>query len=83
MPNTNELSARVVCDRLLRITVGTQRTPLGFATRVTICIGLASHSGGPNLNGERLVNESEAALKQALALGPQTYRAFTDTAIRK
>ncbi len=83
LPNTNETAARTVCDRLLRITVGTQHTPLGFTTRVTICIGMTSHSGGPNLNGERLMHEAESALRQALAIGPQTYRAHTDTAIRK
>jgi diguanylate cyclase (GGDEF)-like protein len=83
LPNTNETSARIVCERLLRITVGTQRTSLGLATRVTICIGLASHGGGSNLNGERLMHEAESALKQARAVGPQTYRAYTDTALRR
>lgn len=83
LPNTNELNARKVCERLLRITVGTQRTTLGLTTRITICIGLASHGGGPNLNGERLMHEAESALKQARTVGPQTYRAYTDTAIRK
>lgn len=83
LPNTSENNARTVCERLLRITVGTQHTPLGFTTRVTVCIGLASHVGGANLNGERLMREAETALKQARAIGPQTYRAYTDTAIRK
>lgn len=83
LPNTNETNARIVCERLLRITVGTQRTSLGLTTRVTICIGLASHGGGPNLNGERLMYEAESALKQARAVGPQTYRAYTDTALRR
>lgn len=83
LPNTNETNARTVCERLLRITVGTQHTPLGFTTRVTICIGLASHIGGANLNAKRLMHEAESALKQARAIGPQTYRAYTDTAIRK
>ncbi len=79
MPNTNEIGARAVCDRLLRITLGTQHTPLGFTTRVTICIGLASHKGGPGIDAETLMSQAEAALKQARALGPQTYRAFSDT----
>jgi len=83
LPNTDEMRARAVCDRLLRITLGTQNTPLGFSTRVTICIGLASHAGGPTLNAEQLMSEAETALKQALALGPQTYRAFSDTAQRR
>lgn len=79
LPNTNEINARTVCERLLRITVGTQRLNSGATTRVTICIGLASHSGGPTLSGERLMYEAEAALKQARAMGPQTYRAYGDT----
>ena len=83
LPNVNEMSARAVCDRLLRITLGTQNTPLGYSTRVTICIGLSSHAGGPTLSAERLMSEAESALKQALALGPQIYRAFSDTAIRR
>ena len=83
LPNTNEMGARAVCDRLLRVTLGTQHTPLGFSSRVTICIGLASHGGGPTISAERLMTEAASALKQALSLGPQTYRAFTDTAIRK
>lgn len=82
LPNTTLLNARTVCERLLRITVGTQRINSGIATRATICIGLASHSGGPTLNAERLLYEAEAALKQALAAGPQTYRAYGDT-VRK
>lgn len=83
LPNTNEVGARTVCERLLRVTLGTQNTPLGFSTRVTICIGLASHDGGPNLNAEQLMSEAEAALQQARSIGPQTFRAFTDTMIRK
>ena len=83
LPNTDETSARAVSERLLRIALGTHNTPLGFSTRVTICIGLASHAGGQTLNSERLMSEAVSALKQALALGPQTCRAFSDTAIRR
>jgi diguanylate cyclase (GGDEF)-like protein len=83
LPNTNEASARTVCDRLLRMMVGTQHTPMGFTTRVNICIGMSSHSGGAELSSEKLLSEAEAALKQALALGPQTYRVFTDTNLKK
>ena len=83
LPNTNDTGARTVCDRLMRITLGTQNTPLGFTSRVTICIGLSSHDGGPTITADGLMNEAEAALKQALAIGPQNYRAFSDTMARK
>lgn len=83
LPHTNDVGARTLCERLLRITLGTQNTPLGFTSRVTICIGLSSHDGGPTITADGLMNEAEAALKQALAIGPQTYRAFSDTMARK
>jgi diguanylate cyclase (GGDEF)-like protein len=83
MPNTDEKSARAVSERLLRITLGTHNTPLGFSTRVTICIGLSTQHGGPNLNAGQLMSEAESALKQARTIGPQTCRAFSDTVIRK
>ena len=83
LPNTDEISARVVAERLLRIAVGTINTPLGFSARVTICIGLACHSGGPIFTAERLMSDAEAALRQARSVGPQTCRSFSDTLIRK
>lgn len=83
LPSTNETAGRTVCDRLLRMMVGTQHTPMGFTTRVNICVGLASHNGGPEISSQQLINEAEMALKQALALGPQTYRVYSDTALRK
>ncbi len=83
MPNTDEKGPRAVCERLLRTTLGTQQIEPGFATRVTICIGMASHPGGPTLSAERLMHEAKMALKQALALGPQTYHAYGDTLIRQ
>jgi diguanylate cyclase (GGDEF)-like protein len=83
LPNTDEISGRAVAERLLRIAVGTVNTPLGFSNRVTICIGLACHSGGPILTVEQLMSDAETALKQARSVGPQTCRSFSDTLIRK
>lgn len=83
LPNTDETGARAACDRLLRITLGTQNTPLGFSSRVTICIGLTSHMGGAMLSYDQLMRETQEALKNARARGPQSYHAFSDTLIRK
>ncbi len=82
LPNTNESSSRAVCERLLRITLGTQHTPLGFSTRVTICIGATSRNGSQPSTASQLMQESEAALKIARARGPQTYHLYSDTAHR-
>ena len=82
LPNTDEIGARVVCERFLRITPGTHTTPLGFSSRVAVCIGLASQRGGPNLNVEQLIRESAEALKIARARGPQNYHVYSDTITR-
>ncbi len=82
LPNTDETGGRVVCERFLRITPGTHTTPLGFSARVAVCIGLASHVGGPKLNAEQLMREAEEALKIARARGPQSYHAYSDTVSR-
>jgi diguanylate cyclase (GGDEF)-like protein len=83
LPNTNEMGARVVCERFLHITPGTHTTPLGFSARVAVCIGLASHAGGPGMNAAQLIRESEEALKVARARGPQNYQVYSDTMARR
>jgi GGDEF domain-containing protein len=83
LPNTDELGARVVCERFLRITPGTHTTPLGFSSRVAVCIGLTGHAGGPTINAAQLIREADEALKVARARGPQTYHAFSDTVTRR
>ena len=83
LPSTNESAARSVCERLLRITLGTQNTPLGFATRVTICIGLASRGGHSAFTAGQIMEEAMTALRHARSMGPQTYRSYTDTMIRR
>ncbi len=83
LPNTDEIGGRVVCERFLRITPGTHTTPLGFSARVAVCIGLASHGGGKNLNAAQLMREAEEALKIARTRGPQSYHAFSDTVTRR
>ncbi len=82
LPNTNESASRAVCERLLRITLGTQHTPLGFSTRVTICIGATSRNGGQPATANQLMQEAESALKNARARGPQTLHLYSDTALR-
>ena len=82
LPNTNESASRAVCERLLRITLGTQHTPLGFSTRVTICIGAANRNGGQPATASQLMQEAESALKNARARGPQTFHLYSDTALR-
>ena len=44
---------------------------------------LLALTGAPTLSQAQLMNEAEVALEHALALGPQTYRAYSDTAVRK
>jgi hypothetical protein len=83
LPNTNEAGARIVCERLMQITHGTHSARPGSSSRVSICIGLASHEGGPKLNSEQLMNDAESALQQALAVGPRTYRALSDKSPRR
>lgn len=82
LPQTNESASRAVCERLLRITLGTQHTPLGFSTRITICIGATSRNGGQPASSSQLMQEAESALKNARARGPQTYHLYSDTALR-
>ncbi len=82
LPATDESGARIVCERFLRITPGTHTAPLGFSSRVAVCIGLASHPGGSSLNTSRLMQEADAALKEARTRGPQTYVAYSDIVIK-
>lgn len=83
LPNTDEMGARAICERLLRITLGTQNTPLGFSKRITICIGSTSHGSTAALTVEQLMREAEESLKSARARGPQTYHAYSDTVSRR
>ncbi len=80
LPVTDEANARIVCNRLLRVTHGTFTVPLGFSTPISICIGLSSHLGGEGLNGEKLMQEAERALREARAHGAQSFAAYSDIA---
>ncbi len=82
LPATDESGGRIVCERFLRITPGTHTAPLGLTSRVAVCIGLASHPGGSSLNTTRLMQEAEAALKEARTRGTQTYVAYSDIIIK-
>jgi len=83
LPNTDETGGRIVCERFLRLTPGTHTTPLGLSGRAAVCIGLASHKGGPGLNAEQLMREAEEALKFARERGPQSYQLYSDTVNRR
>ena len=83
LPNTDETGARAACDRLLRVTLGTQNTPLGFSSRITICIGMTNHRGITLPAYDELMREAAESLKSARARGPQTYHAHTDTVMRR
>jgi diguanylate cyclase (GGDEF)-like protein len=83
LPSTDETGARAACERLLRMTLGTQNTPLGFSSRITICVGLTTHKGGALPAYDELMREASEALKGARARGPQTYHAYSDTVVRK
>ena len=83
LTSTDHIGGRAVCERLLRLTPGTQTTPLGFSPGVAVCIGMSTHGGGPGLNGEQLMHEAVEALQIARARGQQSYHVYSDTVRRK
>ncbi len=68
-PTTDSAGARVICDRLLSIF----KNKIDDAIVFSLQIGACSHSGGPSLTSEILLQNSETALAQSKLKGPNTF----------
>ena len=77
LPSTDEPGGRAGCERFLSAATGAHLTTHGLATRLSICIGMTSHTGGPTLQAETLFQEAEAALAKARLRGPQSYVVYS------
>lgn len=78
LPTTDEIGGRAVCERILSIFKGLIRTENNFTFSVSTFIGLATHSGGPDLSGDALMQQAAAALKHARQQGLSTYTIYSD-----
>jgi predicted signal transduction protein with EAL and GGDEF domain len=77
LPVTDEAGGRALCERLLIVSRGTHQVDGGPTARLSLCIGMTSHPGGPSLRGDLLTQEAETALAKARQHGPQSYVVFS------
>ena len=76
LPATNEVGARVVCERLLAIFDKEFETKEGKSVKFSLQIGVASHNGGPTLMKESLLQTAKSGLQQSRLKGANTVGAI-------
>lgn len=72
LPETTEARARLVCERLLAVFDRELETQEGKPVRFSLQIGVASHSGGPTVMKEALLQAAELSLRRSRAKGANT-----------
>ena len=65
LPATNETGARVLCKRIRGIFEKEFKMEEGKAVKFALRFGLASHTGGPTLMKETLIQAAEISLQQS------------------
>ena len=72
LPTSDEHGARAVCERLLSV-FKNKFTVADGAIAFSLQIGATTHSGGPTMTSESILQKAEEALKQSKLKGPNTY----------
>jgi len=72
LPTSDEHGARAVCERLLSVFKNKFDVSNG-AIAFSLQIGATTHSGGPTMTSESILQKAEEALKQSKLKGPNTY----------
>ena len=72
LPASDEHGARAVCERLLSVFKNKFDVANG-AIAFSLHIGATTHSGGPTISSESIIQKAEEALKQSKLKGPNTY----------
>ena len=72
LPNTNEAGTCVLCERLLAVFEKEFELEEGKSVKFLLQIGVASHSGGPTLMKEILLQTAETSLQQSRLKGINT-----------
>jgi GGDEF domain-containing protein len=76
LPTTDETGAQIVCERLLAVFDQEFETEEGITVRFWLQMGIASHSGGPTLMKEALLESAELGLERSRARGANTIGTF-------
>lgn len=78
LPTTDENGGRAVCERVLSVFRNRFNLKDGSSITFALNVGMASHTGGPTLTREGLLDYADKALKGSKAKGMNTFMVYTD-----
>jgi hypothetical protein len=73
LPNSDKHGAQIVCERLLSVFKNKFETSEGNSVTFSLYIGTTTHTGGPAISSEGVIQKAEEALKQSRLKGANTY----------
>ncbi|MGD0807719.1 MAG: diguanylate cyclase [Anaerolineales bacterium] len=72
MPSTESDGARMAAQRMLENFPRSQITRTAELFQMSMCIGVASHKGGPDISAAQLLSNASTALWEAQKRGPKS-----------
>ena len=78
LPSTEEKGARTAAQRLLQQLRGKQVTRSAREYELAICVGVASHLGGPQISTAELLSQCASALWEAQRRGAHSLVLFSE-----
>jgi len=79
MPATESDGAKVAAQRMLENFPHSQITRTAELFKLSICIGVAAHKGGPDISAAQLLSNASTALWEAQRRGPKTLVVYGET----
>jgi diguanylate cyclase (GGDEF)-like protein len=78
MPATDYAGAKSAAERMLEKFPRSQITRTAELFNLSMCIGVASHAGGPNISAAQLLSDASSALWEAQRRGPKSLVVYAE-----
>ncbi len=78
MPATDCAGAKIAAERMLEKFPRSQITRTAELFNLSMCIGVASHAGGPNISAAQLLSDASMALWEAQRRGPKSLVVYSE-----
>jgi diguanylate cyclase (GGDEF)-like protein len=78
MPATDDAGAKTAARRMLEAFPRVQMTRTAEQFELSLCIGVASHAGGPQISADHLLSNASSALWEAQRRGPNNLVVYSE-----
>jgi diguanylate cyclase (GGDEF)-like protein len=78
MPSTDSDGAKTAAERMLEKFPRSQITRTSELFALSMCIGVATHAGGPKISAAQLLSEASSALWEAQRRGPKSLVVYAE-----